>query len=317
MWRIVLAIKILVTIALVAWLALKVDPSNLWQYIARSNSGMLLLGTCVLAIQPLLGAVRWHIILRRLGVVLPGGDVTRWTYAGVFFSQVLPATVGGDGLRIWLATRSKAPLATVVNSVILDRVAMVLSLVVLVVASAPWFESLLSPNQLWLLAGVLVAGTVAGLLFVLLADTLPASLLQWRLGRWVASLSRDTRLLLLNPRAGTSIFVLSLASVANIMVSLCIFCLAFGAQAPWYHILMLLPPVIAASTLPISIGGWGTREVAMTAALATVGGSAETAVLASVWLGLVSIVTALPGAFFHFFTHRNATAPFAPKESVQ
>jgi uncharacterized membrane protein YbhN (UPF0104 family) len=306
MWRIVLAIKVLVTIGLLAWLVSRVDPSSLLQQLSRGNPLLLLCGTAVLALQPLLGALRWALILRRLGVSMPGASIVRWTYAGVFVNQVLPATVGGDGLRIWLATRAGGALAPVVNSVVLDRVAMVLSLVALVVASAPWYGGLVPRHQLILLAVLLAGGAVGGLVFVMVADAMPQKLMEWRLARWVASLSRDTRALLLNLRSGPAIVGLSLLSIVNIMASLCIFAVAFGAQAGPLQILVLLPPVIAASTLPISIGGWGTREVAMIAALGTIAIPAETAVLASVWLGLASIVTALPGAFFHFFRARPA-----------
>ncbi|MBI2770758.1 MAG: flippase-like domain-containing protein [Burkholderiales bacterium] len=308
MWRIVLAVKVIVTIGLLAWLVSKVDPASLLQQLTRGDALLLLAGTAVLALSPLLGALRWRLILRRLGAALPTAGVVQWTYAGVFFNQVLPATVGGDGLRIWLASRAGAPLATVVNSVVLDRAAMVLSLVALVVASAPWFGALVPRPQLILLGALLLGGAAGGLAFVMAADAMPKSFLRWRLARWVASLSRDTRSLFLNLRSGPGIVLLSVASVINIMLSICLFALAFGARASGLEILVLLPPVIAASTLPISIGGWGTREVAMIAALGTIGIPAETAVLASVWLGLASIVTSLPGAFFHFFSPK-ATRP--------
>lgn len=308
MWRIVLAIKVLVTIGLLAWLVSKVDPSSLVRQLSRGDALLLLCGTLVLALQPLLGAVRWGLILRRLGVRLPVAGIVRWTYAGVFFNQVLPATVGGDGLRIWLASRAGGRLAPVVNSVVLDRAAMVLSLVALVIASAPWFGSLVPRHQLLLLAALLAGGAVAGLLFVMVADAMPERFLRWRLARWVASLSRDTRALFLHARSSTGILALSLASILNIMVSVCFFALAFGAKASGLQILVLLPPVIAASTLPISLGGWGTREVAMIAALGTIAIPAEIAVLASVWLGLASIITSLPGAFFHFFRDKAAQA---------
>jgi len=264
----------------------------------------------VLALQPPLGALRWHIILKRLGIALPWSGVLRWTYTGVFVNQVLPATVGGDGVRIWLASRSGNALGPIVNSVVLDRLAMVLSLVVLVIASAPWYGALVPPRQLQWLSLLLALGTVCGLLFMLLADALPAAWQRHKVVAWVASLSRDTRRLFLGPAAGPGILGLSLLSVVNLMVSLCLFAQAFGAQADAWDLLMVLPPVILASTLPISLGGWGTREIAMVAAMGTVGVQAEAAILASVMLGVASIVTALPGAFFHFM--RNPPMPIAP-----
>ena len=311
MWRVVFAIKVLVTIGLAGWLLARVDTSSLVHQLSHANLLLLLIGTLVVSVQPLLGAARWQLALRRLGVTLPTGDVIRWTYAGVFFNQVLPASVGGDGLRIWMASRAGGSLARVINSVVLDRVAIVLSLVLLVVASAPLFGDLVPRHQLIKLSILMVIAAGAGLAFVLMADAMPPRLLEWRLARWVASLSRDTRTLFLHPSSAMTIAALSFLSIGNLMTGVTIFAKAFGAEAGMLQMLVLLPPVIAASTLPVSIGGWGTREVAIVAALGTIHVKPEVAVLASVCLGLASIVTSLPGAIFGLSNAGAAKSTFA------
>ena len=259
-----------------------------------------------------IGAVRWQLILRSLGQRLPLGAVSRWTYVGVFSNQVLPATVGGDGLRVWLACRAGADVKRALNSVVLDRVAMLLCLAALLVASLPRLQSLIPEGQLSRLGALIVCGAVAGLIAMMTADKLPAGMLRWRVMRWLSSLARDARTFFFSARFGATVMLLSLLSVINIMVSLWLFALAFGGRGDALGILMLLPPVIAASTLPISIGGWGTRELAMIAVMGSIGMASETAALSSIWLGLASIVTTMPGALFHFFD----TAPPGPLINV-
>ncbi len=299
MWRFILVAKLLITVGLLTWLVSKIDLALVLAQMRRGDVGLLLAGTIVLALQPVLGALRWRFILVRLDLHMPFRHIVWWTYAGTFFNQVLPVS-GGDGVRIWMAARAGGPLAVVINSVVLDRVVMILSLVALVIISAPWFEAVLSPDQLVLLSTMALASVGTGLLFVFLADKMPQSLRRWGIAAWLASLSGSTRALLLSPASACGVFALSTISVLNLMVSTTLFALAFGATADALRILMLLPPVIAASTLPISVGGWGTRELAMVAALGIASVSSEIAVLASIWLGLASVLISLPGAFCHF-----------------
>jgi len=310
MWRFLFALKVLVTAGLLAWLFSRLDLSSLRAQLAQGNLRLLLAGTAVLAVQPLLGALRWWIILKRLGLKLPGTGVVRWTYIGVFVNQVLPATVGGDGLRVWLACRAGGVLGTVVNSVLLDRVAMVLSLVFLMLVCGPWYGASMPQARFWGGLGLLVAGAAAGMAVLLWADRVPAALQRWRAVRWFMSLSVHTRAVFAHPASAGAVMLLSVVSVANLMLSVVFFALAFGAAASPVAMFLVLSPVIAASTLPISIGGWGTREVAMVALLGLLGVTAETAILSSIWLGLASVLTSLPGAFFHF--SRDVGGPAAP-----
>ena len=48
------------------------------------------------------------------------------SFIATFFNQVLPSTVGGDGMQIWLFARKGADWASAIYSVLLDRIAGVL-----------------------------------------------------------------------------------------------------------------------------------------------------------------------------------------------
>lgn len=314
MWRFLFALKVLVTVGLLAWIFSRLDFLALRQQLSQSDLPLLLMGTAVLAVQPLLGALRWRIILQRLQLHLPAISIVRWTYIGVFVNQLLLATVGGDALRIWLARRAGGGLGLVVNSVLLDRVAMVLSLVFMMLVCAPWYSGSLPQAQFRGSMGVLVAGAVAGMAVLLWADRIPQGLRRWRGLQWFMSLSAHTRAVFTHPASGGAVMFLSILSVANLMASVVFFALAFGATAGPVAMFLVLAPVIAASTLPVSIGGWGTREVAMVALLGLLGVTAETAILSSVWLGVASLLTSLPGAFFHF--SRDVSGPAAPANAA-
>ena len=59
--------------------------------------------------------------------------------------------------------------------------------------------------------------------------------------------------------------------------------------------LVLIPPVVLVSTIPISIAGWGVREAAMITLLALVGVAEADAFVLSVLFGLLTFGLGLPG----------------------
>lgn len=291
-----LGTKAAITVGLLAYLFSKIDMGAIRDHMARGDANVLALGLAVLGAQPILGAIRWQLIMRWLGLSVPLSAVARWTYIGTFFSQVLPATVGADAVRMWQAYRGGCPARLAMNSVGLDRVVMGFSLVVLLGCATPWLGEFLQQNHLQYLLQFIIIAAASGLCCVMLADRVPGSWRRFRLVRGIGNLAEDARSLFLKPRSALTLLALSILSYLNIILAVYIFASSFGATAGFLQFSVLLTPVLVASTVPLSIGGWGTREVAMIAALGTIGISPEIAILASVWLGIGSIIISLPGA---------------------
>lgn len=70
---------------------------------------------------------------------------------------------------------------------------------------------------------------------------------------------------------------------------------ALGIELPAWSWAAVAVPVFLMATLPVSFGGWGTREAAAAVALAAFGVPAAPAVGASVLYGLFALVQALVG----------------------
>jgi hypothetical protein len=75
--------------------------------------------------------------------------------------------------------------------------------------------------------------------------------------------------------------------------------------------LMLMPPVVLLSGLPISVGGWGVRENAMIAGLATVGVGANAALVLSVQMGGLVALLSLPGGALWLWRHMGSARSLA------
>lgn len=272
-----------------------------YENLINSDLTYLLAGMLVLAFQPLVGAIRWMVILNALDEPYPAGQVVRWNYVGTFFGQVLPATVGADAIRIWLAGKSKASWRVPMVSVTLDRVAMLLVLAVMLVVGLPYLSQMIDTPWLGYLVPIFAVLGVVGVVCMTFADRLPIEYERhWAL-KAIRHLAEGTRRLASAPLSLSLTLVISVVSYLGLMTSVFLFARAFGATAGFFETMALLPPVLVASMLPVSIGGWGTRELAMVAALSIVGISESSALLSSMWLGVSSILISLPGAFYFVF----------------
>ncbi|MEM9204759.1 MAG: lysylphosphatidylglycerol synthase transmembrane domain-containing protein [Pseudomonadota bacterium] len=296
--KIVRLVQLLATILIFIYLFGRVDVFGALAKIKDGNFRYLALGTAILALQPIVGAFRWSAVLYALHNQFYTSKVLRWNYVGVFFGQALPAMVGADAIRIWLAGRDEVGWHDSIVSVLIDRIAMLIILAVLLLFGLPQIGDMLSvPWAGWLVPLFLVGG-IAGVVALFFVNHIPEHLDKHRLVRAVRYLSEGTRRLVLQPMALALTTVLCILSYLGLMASVYLYTQAFGASSDPLHVLVLLPPVLLASMLPVSLGGWGTRELAMVAALGLVGISADTALLTSVWLGISSILIALPGMVF-------------------
>jgi uncharacterized membrane protein YbhN (UPF0104 family) len=220
-------------------------------------------------------------------------------YIGVFFSQVLPSSVGGDAVRMYKAYRAGLGLKNAVDGVLLERAVTVVALVVLVVATQPWFiprigEARWSSQMLPPLA-LLALGAAGGLAFLMLLDRLPQRLRRWRVVRGLGHLALDTRRVFLSGRHLPR--VLAWGLVTHVNISFAVFLLAAGLalDVTWLDCLVLVPPVLLVTTLPISIAGWGVREVATVVAFGLIGVAEDGALVLGFMMGVIGIVVGVPG----------------------
>src|SRR6266481_5466998 len=156
-----------------------------WPWLCLAMGQLLLI--------PFLGGRRWRIVLNSLGGALHAGSSIRFFWIGMAFSQVLPSISGGDAIRVILAWRDGVSLPLSAHSVILERVAMMLTLILLVAlipyTAADHYSAPGSPliYPLVLLGAILAVGAL------LVADKVLGSLPHWRVCQAVALLSCDAR----------------------------------------------------------------------------------------------------------------------------
>jgi uncharacterized membrane protein YbhN (UPF0104 family) len=290
------AIKAAVTLALIGWLLHRIDLAPMMARFGRLDAGLTVAAIALMMAQLLLTGWRWATISTIIGAPLARAPALRLTLIGQFFNQTLPSAIGGDAVRAWLASREGLPLGKAISGVFADRLVALLLLVAIVGATLPAFYARVPDTGLRAASLSLVAATAAGVAALVALGPRAASLLQrHRWTRPLAGLAQDLRDALTTPPA--SLFVIALAIVVHLAViaSVWLAAHALALDVGLLDCLVLVPPIVLVTTLPISIAGWGVRESATVIGFGFIGVAPADALALSVLFGLVQIVMGVPG----------------------
>ncbi len=290
--------------ALLLWfLFTTYDIAGAMGRLGRLVPGFVVLAVAAEMVSIVLATWRWVLILRAINIGLDFLKALPIVFIALFFNQILPSNLGGDVMRVWRLFRHGSDLVNAIGSVILDRVVALLGLVILVSACLPFVSLLTDDPVLPRILMAIIAATLAGLAFLMVFErALPwmQRFLSPAVLKNLSAVAHDARKYFLNPAAsvpGTAI------SVVNHVVTVTVFfalAQALGIDIGFGECLVLIPPVVLLSMLPISLAGWGVREGAMVAALGFVGVPPAQALALSITFGILYAVTSLPGGVIWF-----------------
>ena len=279
---------------LVAVIALA-DPARVLAQLRQAHVGWLLAGLAAAVASNVVSALRWRALARWLGADVSVRDATRWYFQAIGLNALLPgAVLGGDLYRAVVLRRAGQATLASSWSVVLDRVSGLWMLCAIGGLGAALCADVLAP-WLRLPAGAFAALMLAGTaLWLATPWTLPALLRRWGV-RWLAPLRAAAQRPDFNRQMGWQ----ALASAAVQVLSAAALAgggLALGVQLPLAAWAFAIAPVFLMAALPVSVGGWGTREAAAVAALAPFGVAAAAAVGVGVIYGLYALVQGAMGA---------------------
>lgn len=299
-------LKVTISVALLFIAFRLVNFGALQERLTRLDFKWIAAGFLTLLIQAVLGSLRWREIAVAGGSNLNRGAAVRYTLIGVFFSQAMPSTVGGDAVRMWLMARKTGNWKGAILSVLIDRVVGLVWLALLVLVCLPWSLELIK-NPIGRTALILIgAGSVAGpLVLFALSHAGQIWFKHWRLMRHLAELAAVVRKIMLTARVGGIVAAMSI-SIHLLSVGAAWFAAqAIGSPLDLPHALLLIPPVVLVAAIPVSIAGWGLREGAMVAAFTFAGLPDSDALTISLLLGAgVFVIGALGGLAWIFGDER-------------
>ncbi len=316
--RLVLAFKVLGTLALVAFVLAKLPVREIEAAMSHPHWGWLAASLAVYAVSAVLGAWQWALILRGVGIEATWGDIARLYHIGLFFNNFLPANIGGDAWKILDLGARDGRRAGVLGATMLDRLIGLAALTVLACLGMGLAAALHVPLPkvalVLLPIGVLLFAALAALLSRRLGGLLVGVARRVGLARLAGPVTHFTDdLARVAPRVGwlNGIFGLSLGIQFLRLLThlLAAWGLGFAVGSVAALQLAVLIPVLALSlTLPISINGIGLRESVSAGLLTWAGLAAPQAVAMELAAYLVQVAYSLVGGLFLWRRRRPGAA---------
>ncbi len=246
----------------------------------------LALALALMIVSRLAVAARWHVLLRSAGQPVSLRQTLRITFAGLFASNFLPTTVGGDLVRLAGALQLRLDAAVAAASLIADRLVGMAGMAVMIPFSFP----------------ALAGGASVALAGPPLAA---ASFSDWARQAWRKGLDLLRRLYqalavwLRQPRAllaalgFSGLHMLCLFSFIRLLLG------GMGQQMSFWTIGGLYSLVYFITLIPISINGYGLQELSMTMIFSNLGKAPVSAGLtAALLFRTLMMLVSLPGVFF-------------------
>ena len=299
-------LKLAVAGLLLALIFRSVDSRSTAAAIAAASPLHLLTALFLQTACNAVAALRWRLIMARLGFQQPTLFYLQSFFKGVFFNQGLPTSIGGDGIRILDCIRQGNSAEDAFFGVFIDRVVGLTGLLLLNMTALLLSHHLLPPRveyPLLLISAALTAGLI--LLFLLRKFSFFAA------GKYLGFLGRLSEryfqiyssLSSISLQLSLSIFVHLLAMGTFFMIGR-----AVGLHYAFYIYLVLVPPVILLTILPISLAGWGVREGAMVGFFLLIGADKESVLALSLLYGLIMLASSLPGLAVYLTEKQQPTA---------
>ncbi len=309
-------LRLLASLALLGALSLWLDTSAIVAEIQGLSPYWVLLALILTLPQVAISAWRWRLTARLLNIRLPWRVALGDYYLATFLNQVLPGGVMGDATRAWRHAQASGQRAAALRAVIIERTSGQLVLAAMACATlfspiwhqplARFSHSLLNnaashslSASVWL--GGLFLLLMLGLLFKRIIRR-PPRLFKTRYSALLTGLFKglggDLHRTLLSHRAWPRQLLGSALVVCSYVAVFVCAARAIGSDLPLTTLLTLIPLVLLAMAIPLSVAGWGLREGAAALVWAGAGLAPAQGVAISVAYGLLVLISSLPGALF-------------------
>jgi hypothetical protein len=228
-------IKVVLSLGILGFVLYKIDLQQLADVFKRVNIWYLLLALLFFALSKLISAFRLNSFLKRIGIDISDKFNIKLYLLGMFYNLFLPGGIGGDGYKIYLLNkRFNVKAKQIFWAILMDRVMGLLALFCLAAGLAMFIPiPEVYKNFVWLLIPL---GIAAFYVFTSLWFSYFKTIFVKTLGQsFLVQLSQ----------VASAIFILMSIQVFNDTSS--------------YVFVFLVSSIVA--TLPITIGGIGSREV--------------------------------------------------------
>lgn len=297
--RLLLGLRVVASAAMLALLVPRIHLASLFPSHQLSTLAWLAGGLAVFTLAVFLSTVRWGQVLEALDIPSDLPPLFSHTLAGMFVSNFLPTTVGGDILRVTRLSAANGQRHTSVASVVVERLTGFLVLPFITLVALVGNPTLLHMGRASRLALAVAAGTLVALVAILVLVS-NRHLGERFLGHSWLGFATHVQLGLArlrhDPGAAAGVLVSALAYQLTMVAGAWMAGHALGLQVGWSAMMAFIPIVAIAQVLPLSVSGLGLREGTLVLLLAPLGVATGQAVAFGLLLYGMNMVVSLLGA---------------------
>ena len=270
-------LKIIISLSLMAYLLYKND----WKYIIIKITSIetvpvLYALLLIVIIIPVFVSFRWKILVQSEKNI-SFMDIIKLSYTGLFFSLILPGSVGGDAIKGALFYKKTGNGALATGSIILDRIIGLIGLTILSAIASVVYYKITSDLSFSLEAGGFLIILILSMVFFSLPsiqEFFLSILSRLRLEKLKAFTQKNFDYLSWL-KAHPKILLYTLG-ISFVMQSIAIYACFLTGNALGIHVsigyyFLFIPIISLIASLPISISGIGVRESSFVYFFARVG----------------------------------------------
>ncbi|WP_425090220.1 lysylphosphatidylglycerol synthase transmembrane domain-containing protein [Tropicimonas sp. S265A] len=290
------AVRVLVTVTLLALAISFVDLDTLADDLRDVGWAWLGVAVALVGVIILFEARQFAQVALAFGHDVGALQFLRMSLVGRFFALLTPAMLGNDIYRAMAMHSLGTGGRRSVSLAAISRIVSLMALGPVMVAGLPFIARYTwGTAEFWLFA-VVVGLTV--LTCFLLLHPAGAHLLagtRWRALREVAHEATQLRFVALQASVRFRLWVYAVLQHVIRVFAVMAVAKAYGVTADWTVFFGFVPVSLLIAMIPVSIGSWGVREIALVFSLGSAGVAAGPALLTSVSFGLLGMLFALCG----------------------
>ncbi len=304
--RVLLAARIVVSVALLAILFSRMDTTAFWSSARQASIGWLLVALVIYFAHVLASTWRWHLLLNAQGVEAPASMLLSSYLVAIFFNNFLPSNVGGDVVRISDTARRAGSKTVAATVVLVDRGVGLLGLFFVAALGATAIGRVQGhpPSPIWaswLWITLLAAATVAAPAvmapqgFGRLLKPLSVLHPTWvgeRIEKLTSALARFRE----RPGALAACFVGAVVVQTLLIAYHMAIVYALHVPVSVWDLIVIVPVSFVVQMIPVSLNGLGVREATFSYYFTRLGLPMQSGVLVSLGATILMMVFSLSGA---------------------
>lgn len=274
----------------------------------------LILGFIIMTFDRILMGVKWNVLLRAKNIVISWWEAVRIYYTSSFFGFFLPATIGGDVLRVFYTSKKKFSKTDITASIITERILGFTALFIFSLAGAFLFFGSINNNDFNVnkLLLVLTSFTVFGISIFILSFTEKSYKLLEKflnlvknkkfLHKIVSILKKFLVSYQSYKKQKTALLFFLLLTFLEIFTGIVFdyaIALGFTRDVSFSYFVAFVPIMMALVRIPISVDGFGINEGGFVYFLSLVGISKGQSLSIGLIGHIIAIIAIIPGGIFY------------------